>query len=91
MSYKNTIQKVNSLDSLTNSGKFLAAKVIWRTCISYADTMYVYDDIDPELLQMYHQYTLANLIYYAMMEGACSEHSSRMMAMDSASKNAGKL
>jgi len=53
--------------------------------------MYVYDDIDPELLQMYHQYTLANLIYYAMMEGACSEQSSRMMAMDSASKNAGKL
>lgn len=55
------------------------------------DSMYVYDDIDPDLLRTYHQYTLANLIYYAMIEGACSEHSSRMMAMDNASKNAGKF
>ena len=53
--------------------------------------MYVYDDIDPDLLRTYHQYTLANLVYYAMIEGACSEHSSRMMAMDNASKNAGKF
>ena len=53
--------------------------------------MYVYDDVDPDLLRTYHQYTLANLVYYAMIEGACSEHSSRMMAMDNASKNAGKL
>ena len=51
--------------------------------------MYVYDDIDPDLLRTYHQYTLANLVYYAMIEGACSEQSSRMMAMDNASKNAG--
>lgn len=32
--------------------------------------------------------TLANLLFHAMKEGACSEQSSRMTAMDSASKNA---
>lgn len=35
--------------------------------------------------------SLANLVFYAMKEGACSEQSSRMTAMDAASKNAGEL
>lgn len=31
------------------------------------------------------------LIFYALKEGACSEQSSRMTAMDNASKNAGEM
>ena len=31
------------------------------------------------------------MIYYALKEGACSEQSSRMTAMDNSSKNAGNL
>ena len=52
--------------------------------------MLLYDDVDEEIMRCYHEMALANLIYYAMKEGACSEQSSRMTAMDSASKNAGK-
>ena len=32
---------------------------------------------------------MANIIYYGLKESACSEQSSRMTAMDAASKNAG--
>jgi F-type H+-transporting ATPase subunit gamma len=37
----------------------------------------------------YIEYSLAQLIYFAMKESATSEQSSRMTAMDGASKNAG--
>ena len=53
--------------------------------------MYLYDDVDDEVLRSFHEMSLANLIFYAMKEGACSEQSSRMTAMDAASKNAGVL
>ena len=49
----------------------------------------MYDDVDEDVMRCYHEMSLANLIYYALKEGACSEQSSRMTAMDSASKNAG--
>ena len=51
--------------------------------------MLLYDDVDEEVMRCYHEMSLSNLIYFAMKEGACSEQSSRMTAMDSASKNAG--
>ena len=51
--------------------------------------MMIYDDVDDEVLQCFHEMSLANLIFYTMKEGACSEQSSRMTAMDAASKNAG--
>ena len=35
------------------------------------------------------EFSLASLFYYTMKEAACSEQSSRMTAMDGASKNAG--
>ena len=41
------------------------------------------------MLQCYHEISLANLLFYAMKEAACSEQSSRMTSMDAASKNAG--
>ena len=52
--------------------------------------MFLYDDWDEEVLRCYHEMTLANLIFYTVKEGACSEQSSRMTAMESASKNAGE-
>ncbi len=50
----------------------------------------VYDSLDADVIQSYMEYSLASLIYYCLKEGACSEQSSRMTAMDNSSKNAGK-
>ena len=38
----------------------------------------------------FQEYSLASLIFYSLKEGACSEQSARMSAMDNASKNASK-
>ena len=46
---------------------------------------------DAETLQNFHEYTLATQIYYAMLENATSEQSSRMNAMENASKNANEM
>ena len=54
-----------------------------------SDKINLYDDIDSEVLRSYMEYNLASLIYFAMKENAASEQSSRMTAMDNASKNAG--
>lgn len=51
----------------------------------------MYDSIDDGVLQSYMEFSLAALLFYAMKEGACSEQSSRMTAMDNASKNAGEM
>ncbi|XP_033746027.1 ATP synthase subunit gamma, mitochondrial-like [Pecten maximus] len=50
-----------------------------------------YDSVDQLTLASYNEFTMANLIYYGMKESACSEQSSRMTAMDGASKNAGEM
>jgi F-type H+-transporting ATPase subunit gamma len=55
------------------------------------DKLLLYDSVDDDLLQSYTEYSLAQLIYYAMKESATSEQSSRMTAMDGASKNAGEM
>lgn len=59
--------------------------------ISESDKLSVYDSIDQEVLESFNEFSLASLIFYAMKEGACSEQSARMTAMDSASKNAGEM
>uniref|UniRef100_G3MRM3 F-ATPase gamma subunit n=1 Tax=Amblyomma maculatum TaxID=34609 RepID=G3MRM3_AMBMU len=59
--------------------------------VSGSEKISLYDSLDAEVLQCYQEYSLASLIYYAMKENACSEQSSRMTAMDSASKNAGEM
>jgi F-type H+-transporting ATPase subunit gamma len=46
---------------------------------------------DPETLLSFHEYTLATKLFYAMLENATSEQSSRMSAMENASKNAGEM
>merc|ERR1711997_1262825 len=51
----------------------------------------LYDSIDDDVLQSYMEYSLASLVYYCLKEGACSEQSSRMSAMDNPSKNAGEM
>jgi F-type H+-transporting ATPase subunit gamma len=59
--------------------------------VNGADKMSRYDSIDNDVIQSYLEYSLASLIYYCMKEGACSEQSSRMTAMDNSSKNAGEM
>ncbi|CAG9763917.1 unnamed protein product [Ceutorhynchus assimilis] len=51
----------------------------------------IYDSLDDEVIQSYLEFSLASLLFYSMKEGACSEQSSRMTAMDNASKNAGEM
>lgn len=58
--------------------------------IKAKEALTTYDSVDDDVLQSYSEYSLAQLIYYAMKESATSEQSSRMTAMDGASKNAGK-
>ncbi|PVD24797.1 hypothetical protein C0Q70_15283 [Pomacea canaliculata] len=62
-----------------------------RDQIAAAGKINLYDSIDEEVLRSFNEYALASLIYYGMKEGACSEQSSRMTAMEAASKNAGEM
>ena len=57
--------------------------------MSSSDKVSVYDSLDADVVQSYMEYSLASMIYYCMKEGATSEQSSRMTAMDNSSKNAG--
>jgi len=59
--------------------------------IKQKENLNTYDSVDDDVLQSYNEYSLAQLIYYAMKESATSEQSSRMTAMDGASKNAGEM
>ncbi|CAJ0584845.1 unnamed protein product, partial [Mesorhabditis spiculigera] len=59
--------------------------------IKAKEALNTYDSVDDDVLQSYSEYSLAQLIYYAMKENATSEQSSRMTAMDGASKNAGEM
>ena len=58
--------------------------------VNKSPNLAVYDSLDAEVTQSYLEFSLASMLYYAMKEGACSEQSSRMTAMDNASKNAGQ-
>jgi len=59
--------------------------------VAEAEKYNLYDSLDAEVLQSYMEFSLGSLLFYAMKEGACSEQSARMTAMDSASKNAGEM
>merc|ERR1712018_915816 len=59
--------------------------------VEQAKNLSVYDSLDSDVMQSYLEYSLASLIYYCLKEGACSEQSSRMTAMDNSSKNAGEM
>lgn len=51
----------------------------------------LYDSIDEDVITSYNEFTLTSLIFYALKENATSEQSSRMTAMESATKNAGEM
>lgn len=59
--------------------------------VNAAPKLSVYDSLDADVIQSYLEYSLASQLYYTMKENACSEQSSRMTAMDNASKNAGEM
>jgi len=59
--------------------------------VNAAPKLTIYDSLDSDVLQSYMEYSLASLLFYTMKENACSEQSSRMTAMDNASKNAGEM
>lgn len=59
--------------------------------VESSDKLVAYDSLDAEIIQDYLEFSMASLLFYAMKESACSEQSSRMSAMDSASKNAGEM
>jgi F-type H+-transporting ATPase subunit gamma len=44
-----------------------------------------------EILQDLYEYTLTSQLYHSFLDGACSEQSSRMTAMENATKNAEEL
>lgn len=59
--------------------------------INKAPKLSIYDGLDSNVLRSFYEYSFASLLFYAMKENFCSEQSSRMTAMDSASKNAGEM
>lgn len=59
--------------------------------LNAAEKMSVYDDIDADVLRNYSEFQLASILYFCMMDANCSEQSSRMTAMDNATKNAGEM
>lgn len=62
-----------------------------KNAVTAAPKLSVYDSLDEEVIQSYLEFSLASMLFYSMKEGACSEQSSRMTAMDNASKNAGEM
>ncbi|CAI6359783.1 unnamed protein product [Macrosiphum euphorbiae] len=87
-----------------NSGKIVYNR--FKTVVSYqteevpllsaktmlaAPKLQLYDSIDQGVMESYQEFTVAALLYYTMKESACSEQSSRMTAMDNASKNAAEM
>lgn len=62
-----------------------------KNAILKAPKLSLYDSLDEEVLQSYSEFSLVSLLFYSMKEGACSEQSSRMTAMDNASKNAAEM
>lgn len=62
-----------------------------KNAVRDAPKLAIYDSLDEGVIQSYLEFSLASLLFYSMKEGACSEQSSRMTAMDNASKNAGEM
>jgi F-type H+-transporting ATPase subunit gamma len=48
-------------------------------------------EIEDEALRSYQEFHLATLVYGALLDGAASEQSARMTAMENATKNAGEM
>jgi len=59
--------------------------------VNAAPKLTVYDSLGADVIQNYLEFSLTAQLYFTMKENACSEQSSRMTAMDNASKNAGEM
>ena len=66
-------------------------KLLSGDAIARSKSIQVYDSIDADVLRSFQEFNLASVLYYTMKENAASEQSSRMTAMDNATKNAGEL
>jgi len=62
-----------------------------ESSINAAPKLTLYDSLDSDVQLCYNEFCLAANIFYTLKENACSEQSSRMTAMDNASKNAGEM
>jgi len=82
--YYNKFRSVVAYETMT-------LPVFGADAVQEAGKFSVYDSIDEQVMQSYLEFSLTSLIYYALKEGACSEQSARMTAMDAASKNAGEM
>ena len=60
-----------------------------QTAVNNASKLPIYDSLDADVIQSYMEFSMASMIFFTMKENATSEQSSRMSAMDNASKNAG--
>lgn len=69
----------------------IALPIFTADSITAAEKLSVYDSLDADVIQCFLEYSLASLLFYTLKEGACSEQSARMTAMDSASKNAAEM
>lgn len=49
------------------------------------------DEIEEEYLKCYIEFSTVSLLFFAMVENSLCEHSTRMLAMDGASKNVARL
>lgn len=59
--------------------------------IASAESMSIYDNIEADVLQNYHEHNLVNIIHCSLKEPTTSEQSRRMVAMDNVSKNASEM
>jgi F-type H+-transporting ATPase subunit gamma len=84
---KNLFFSIKSAIAYTTSSQ----KILSGDAIARSKSIQVYDSIDADVLRSFQEFNLASVLYYAMKENATSEQSSRMTAMDNATKNAGEL
>ena len=59
--------------------------------VTNSDKTTLYDSLDADVVQSYMEFSLASLVFYCLKEGATSEQSSRMTAMENSSKNASEM
>jgi F-type H+-transporting ATPase subunit gamma len=79
--------KYNSVVSYTTT----PLPIFSQETVMGADKISAYDSVDADVVQSYLEFSLASMIFFALKEGATSEQSSRMTAMDASSKNAGEM
>jgi len=65
--------------------------ILSNDAIARSKSIQVYDSTDSDVLRSFQEFNLVSVLYYTMKENATAEQSSRMTAMDNATKNAGEL